>query len=215
MTIPVPTPIYRIIHVDNLKGILQRDGIFAPNFIPQDGIPYRTIHNEQVQEKRHVKQIYCGPGGVVHDYVGFYFGYLSVMMLNLKTGRVEGYNEGQEPLIYLISSCQAVAKGGGKFVFTDGHGIAAWTAYYDDLGHLDQVDWDMVYQRYWHDTDDDLDRQRRKQAEFLVHKSVPWSLVDSIAVIDKRMQGRVEAILAEFPEEKRRMVRIEQTWYYY
>lgn len=38
----------------------------------------------------------------MHDYVPFYFGPLSPMMLNLKTGRVAGYEEDQEPLIYLV-----------------------------------------------------------------------------------------------------------------
>ena len=30
----------------------------------------------------------------MHDYVPFYFGVLSPMLLQLKTGRVTGYNEG-------------------------------------------------------------------------------------------------------------------------
>jgi hypothetical protein len=47
--------------------------------------------------------------GALHDYVPFYFGFLSPMLLQLKTGRVTGYNEGQEPLVYLKSTVQAVA----------------------------------------------------------------------------------------------------------
>jgi hypothetical protein len=74
-----------------------------------------------------VRRIPCGPGGTIHDYVSFYFGYLSPMMLNLKTGRVPGYNEGQTPLIYLESSAQAVSESGGGFVFSVGHVIATFT----------------------------------------------------------------------------------------
>lgn len=92
------------------------------------------------------------------------------MLLQLKTGRVEGYNEGQEPLIYLVSSAQRVRDSGAGFVFSDGHGIAAFTEWYAGLADLDKVDWDMVFQRYWRDTVDDMDRQRRKQAEFLVYR---------------------------------------------
>ena len=33
---------------------------------------------------------------------------------------------------------------------------------------LDQVDWETVYQCYWRDEVGDMDRQRRKQAEFLM-----------------------------------------------
>ena len=46
------------------------------------------------------------------------------MLLNLKTGRVEGYNEGQAPLIYLTTTVQRVQDAGCQFVFSDGHGLA-------------------------------------------------------------------------------------------
>ena len=90
----------------------------APNHCPEDGRLYKTIHNEEVQDKRHITRIPCGPGGTIHDYVPFYFGYLSPMMLNLKTGRVPGYNEGQAPLIYLVTTAQTVRDSGAGFAFS-------------------------------------------------------------------------------------------------
>jgi len=110
MQAPVPTPIYRLIHVDNLPILLHRGGIHAPNKTPNDGLIYRTIHNVEIQQKRYLKKIPCSPGGVIHDYVPFYFGYLSPMMVQLKTGQVSGYDEGQEPLIYLVSHAQTIQK---------------------------------------------------------------------------------------------------------
>ncbi len=94
MSIPIPTPIFRFIHVDNLGMLLIRGALHAPNSTPNDGRAYRTVHRADVQDKRHHTLIPCGPGGTVHDYVPFYFGPLSPMMLNLKTGRVPNYNEG-------------------------------------------------------------------------------------------------------------------------
>jgi hypothetical protein len=70
------------------------------------------------------------------------------MMLQLKTGQVPGYNEGQEPLIYLVSSAQAVQSAGLKFAYSDGHGLATFTEWFDDLANLDAVDWTVVNQRY-------------------------------------------------------------------
>ena len=169
--VPDPTPILRFLHVDNLPVVLNRGGLHAPNHCPADGLTYRTIHNTDVQAKRQVKPVLVGPRGVIHDYVAFYFGPLSPMMLQLKTGQVTGYSEGQEPLVYLVSSAQAVEAAGHRFVFSDGHGIAAFTDWFDDLSRLDQVDWNMVGQRYWTDRADDSDRQRRKQAEFLVYRA--------------------------------------------
>ncbi len=78
----------------------------------------------------------------------FFLGYLSPMLLQLKTGRVPGYDEGQEPFIYLVSSAQVVAAAGILFVFSDGHWIAAFTDWYDDLSQLDKADsdkWKEIY----------------------------------------------------------------------
>src|SRR6266852_2984654 len=95
--VPHPTPIFRFVHVENLRTCMARGGMHAPNFTPNDGLPYRPIYNIEVQGKRAAVVVTCGPRGVVHDYVPFYFGYLSPMMFNLKTGRVPGYDEAQEP----------------------------------------------------------------------------------------------------------------------
>jgi len=151
----------------------------------------------------------------VHDYVPFYFGYLSPMMLNLKTGRVPGYNEGQELLIYLVTTCQAVQDNGTGFVFTDGHCLATLTDWFDDLTDLDRVDWNVVYERYWRDNLNDMDRQRRKQAEFLIHRFCAWELIKEIVVVNTAMKAKVEQIMATFPTDQRRVVRIRPDWYYY
>lgn len=215
MPIPNPTPIYRILHIDNLEIFLQRRGLFAPNFEPDDGLEYRTIHNTDIQRQRQTLCLNYGPCGVVHDYIPFYFGYLSPMMLQLKTGQVPGYNEGQEPLIYLVSTVQSVGEAGVEFVFSDGHGIAAFTDWYDDLADLDKVDWDMVYQRYWSDNVNDMDRQRRKQAEFLIHEFCDWKLICEIGVINDTLKRRVEMIMSSFPAKLHKTVRVQPQWYYY
>ncbi len=214
MNVPTPTPIFRFLHVDSLETCLRRGGLHAPKHTPDDGLLYKTIHNVDIQRQRRETPIPCGPRGVIHDYVAFYFGYLSPMLLQLKTRRVEGYDEGQDPLIYLVSTAQAVADSGAQFVFSDGHGIAVFTNWYDDLARLDQVDWNMVYQRYWADNLNDMDRQRRKQAEFLVHRRCDWSLIHEIGVLNERMKTRVEGILSRFSSGVNRPVNIRGEWYY-
>jgi hypothetical protein len=211
---PIPTLIFRIVHIDNLETLMRRGGLHAPSATPKDGLEYRVIHNTDIQAVRRVQKVPCGPCGTEHDYVPFYFGYLSPMLLQLKTGRVTGYNESQEPLVYLFASAQDVADANIPFVFSDGHGIAAFTEWYDDLCKLDQVDWDMVYQRYWADRPDDLDRQRRKQAEFLIHEFCPWSLINEIAVINQSVRMRVENIMADFDEGMKKPVSVKAEWYY-
>jgi len=214
MSVPVPAPIYRFLHIDNLEVYLCRCGLHAPNHTPANGLIYKTIHDIEIQQERSKRRIPCGPDGVIHDYVSFYFGYRSPMLFMLKTGRVKDYSEGQEALIYLVSSAQTVADAGVEFVFSDGHGIAMFTEWYDDLRMLDKVDWNMVYERYWSDTVDDPDRQRRKQAEFLIYKFCDWRLIQEIAVINSNMKLKVEAIMSRFPKDLQRPVSIRPGWYY-
>lgn len=212
---PQPTPILRLIHIRNLHVYLARCGIHAPNQEPEDGLVYQPNHDVEIQQKRGIEAVPCDPGGVVHDYVPFYFGYLSPMMLQLKTNRVSGYTEGQEPLIYLVSTAQVVRDSGTGFVFSDGHGIAAFTEWFNDLADLDKVDWGMVNERYWKEEPRDVDRQRRKQAEFLVSRFCRWELIQKIVVIDPTMQRGVKEILKNYSEDLRRPVQVKRDWYYH
>jgi hypothetical protein len=212
MPVPCPTPVYRLLHIDNLAVILECGGMHAPNHPPEAGCDYRVIHNVDIQKLRRQRPIPCGPGGTVHDYVAYYFGPRSPMLYQLHTGWVENYDEGQAPLIYAVSTVEAIVQAGLEFVFSDGHGIAAYTRWYDVLNDLDKVDWDMAYADYWADTVDDMDRQRRKQAEFLVHRFCPWDVVNRIGVLNDAIKERVERILRgkniSLPVEVRRQ------WYY-
>lgn len=212
MITPLPTPIYRLLHIDNLSICLERNGLWAANSEPKDGLAYRPIHHCQIQHTRHIRHIRCGPGGTMHDYVPFYFGPRSPMLLQLKTGQVEGYNEGQEPLIYLVSTAQAVQRQGLRFVFSDGHGIAAFTEWFDSLDDLDKVDWSTVYARYWSDTFEDMDKQRRKQAEFLIYQSCPLDIIDTIGVLSAAVKRRVQNILSEYGIDIQ--VQGKPDWYY-
>ena len=117
-------------------------------------------------------------------------------------------------MIYLVTTAQAVQQAGCRFVFSDGHGLARFTHWYDDLTRLDEVDWAIVGKRYWLDQPDDNDRQRRKQAEFLVWQALGWSLIRGIAVLDNTMWQRVETILDQFPQRTHPKVSPKPDWYY-
>jgi hypothetical protein len=49
--------------------------------------------------------------------------------------------------------------------------------------------------QYWNDTDNDPDRKRRRQAEFLVHEFFPWALVSYIGVYDRSIAETVDEII--------------------
>ncbi|WP_083800169.1 DarT ssDNA thymidine ADP-ribosyltransferase family protein [Desulfobacca acetoxidans] len=47
-----------------------------------------------------------------------------------------------------------------------------------------------------------MDRQRRKQAEFLIYRFCPWDLIQEIAVVNVGLRDRVRDIL---PTSSRRL----------
>lgn len=212
--VPDPTPILRFTHIENLRTILVRGAMHAPNCMPQDGLPMRLTHDSAVQAARAARQITKGPGGCIHDYVPFYFGPWSPMMLNLHTGKVAGYTEGQRPLIFLISTAQQVAEAKIGFVFTNGQALSRLSEPFDDLAELSQVDWALVRAKYWSNTSEDPDRQRRKQAEFLVHKACPWELVQGIAVYDEGIKRAVQETLSDFDRDCHRPINIRPDIYF-
>jgi hypothetical protein len=208
--------IYRMIHLDNLDVCLARGGIHAVNRVPNDGLDYRCIHYDTLQAIRHDRSVQIAgvERGTLHDYVPFYFGPRSPMLYALKNGRVEGYSEGQEPLIYLVAYAERVAECGYPFVFSDGHGIMKFSRWFDDLRDLHYVDWETVNANFWADTVEDNDRKRRKQAEFLVRDFCPWSLIHGVAVFTVRAKRRVEQIFSLHSEALRRVVKVNKGWYY-
>ena len=47
------------------------------------------------------------------------------------------------------------------------------TQFFNQPEYFAKLDWDTIYSEKWHNTQQDPDRQRRKQAEYLVKKCVP------------------------------------------
>ena len=65
------------------------------------------------------------------------------------------------------------------FVFTDGHAVDKFSTFYNanDFALIDKIlDIDAIKSKFWKD-DKDLDKKRRKEAEFLVENDVPISAI--------------------------------------
>jgi len=207
------TPIYRMVHIDCLPTILNRDAIHAPSCVPDDDLPYISIHAQQTQTDRGNTRVLCGPRGVIQDYIGFYFGPRSPMLYRLHTGwNVQKVD--QSNIIYLTSTAQAIAEADIDFVFTDRHTLAAVAAFRDGIADLEMVDFPIAYAEQWKTTSEHPDRQEKKQAEFLVHESMPWNLIDRIGVLNNEVAARVKDILDEHGERHQPPVLRKRSWYY-
>lgn len=209
---PDPTYIFHITALENLQKILAAGELRAKRTLEQEDTGYTNIAHETIQDRRNHKPVPCGPGGVLHDYVPFYFGPRSPMLFTLSRGNVEGFAGGQQSIVHLVSTVQDVQASALRFVFTDGHGIMELTDFYDQLAQLDEIDWPLMRAHYWADTDDDPDRKRRRQAEFLVHESFPVGLIRGIGVMNHQVKEEAETLIRglglKIP------VAVRTNWYY-
>ena len=209
----MPTPILHITHVDNLSAIIASGGLWSNNHRPASVKAPTSIAHAKIQDRRARAAVPCGARGTLHDYVPFYFGDRSPMLFANHKGQVPINTDGQRSIVYLVVEAEAVVAAGDGWAFTDGHAVMQpLTQYFDQLEDLQRLDWNAIRARNWADTPEDPDRKRRKQAEFLVHRFVPWSLVREVAVIDAAVQAKVGAALAAGAHQP--AVAIRPRWYY-
>lgn len=212
MTPPNPTRIFHITALENLRMILTTGELRSKQILALESREYTNIAHASIQDQRTNTTVPCGPRGVLHDYVPFYFGPRSPMLFTLSRGNVEGFSGGQHSIVHLVSTVQDVQAAELEFVFTDGHGIMVFTEFFDDLARLNEIDWPLMRERYWADTDDDPDRKRRRQAEFLVYERFPIQLIHGIGVMNEAVKTQVETLIQELGLKIQ--VAVTRHWYY-
>lgn len=186
--------IYRITHYSNLDFILKH-GMFSKNSLQKDP-NYYNIGDTSLIQSRGTKSISIQPGGTLNDYIPFYFGVHSPMLLKIHTGQVTGVTCGQSEIIYIVCSDTSIQSQKIPFIFTDGHAYNNLSKFDDNLSNLNNLDWGVINAKYWADDPQvDNDRQRRKQAEFLAFQKVPKDCILEIGVYDDNMKTIVDNIL--------------------
>lgn len=204
--------IYHITPFDNLSSILDQKGLYSKHEINNNHSRYSNIAHMSIQEKRMAKEVPVDPFQTLHHYVPFYFAPRSPMLYTVSQGNVEGFKGDQNSIIYIVSSIKNVIDAEIPYVFTDGHGIMNFTEFYNDIRFLDQIDWDVMKSLYWADTNDDPDRKRRRQAEFLVFGHLPLELVLGVGVKTHTVKEKVEALLVR--QNVFLKVKVLPKWYY-
>ena len=154
------------------------------------------------------RPILKGPDGVLGDYVPFNFCPRSVMLYVISQGLVDGYSEGQGRVIHLVSSVEKVIETGQPYLFTDRHAEPPEAEYFEGLGDLSKLRWDIIESNNW---GGDI-RRPIKQAEFLVHQSFPWTGVLEIGAMTKEAVEEVERIVSV--AEHRPPAQLHRDWYY-
>ncbi|WAH58497.1 DUF4433 domain-containing protein [Pseudomonas silvicola] len=181
--------IWRVVHRDNLPWILDH-GLHCENS-ERKAPAYVNIGNAELIDKRRTRCVPVHPGGVLSDYVPFYFTPFSVMMKNIHSGR-SVQKRGNEEIVVLVSSLHLISSLGLPFVFTNAHAYPDWTSYYTDLSSLDQIDWVILQRRDFKRDPDDPKKMERYQAEALIHQHLPMAGLLGIMCYTEAMKTSIE-----------------------
>ena len=183
-----------MVHIDNVEHIL-RHGLYSTD--QEDADPdYINIGDNGLIAQRREFEVPIDPGGNLGEYLPFYFGGHSPMLLNIKTGHRGITRRPQYDIVYFVCRVSDIIETCENWVFTDGHAKDAFTEFYNNIDELaNVVDWDIVKEQWWRNTEDDYDRQRRKQAEFLIKSHVPVSCIRAIVVKNQNKKDQIELIL--------------------
>ena len=187
---------FRIVHIQNLAAVLS-GGLHARN-APGASASYVNIGNAQLIDKRGYRPVPLPPGGVLNNYVPFYFTPYSPMAYNIKTG----YNvpkRSNDEIIILVAKYADLVSEGLTVLFTDRHAYLQAARYFSDAARLDQIDWILLQSRSFRRDPSDPEKMDRYQAELLVHGHVPLTALSAIVthspLIQHRVQSAVHAVI--------------------
>lgn len=200
--------IYHITHADNLTNIVHEGRLWCDAQRIARGLGNTNIGYSHIKERRMRHPVTAAAGGTLGNYVPFNFCPRSVMLYVVAQGH-ENYQEGQQPIVHLVSSVQTILTTGRPWFFTDRHADLGYANQFDALDKLDEVDWMVMPLRQW---GGDQELKEKRQAEFLVHDWCPWEAIEVIGVVNQGIAARVEAAIADTVHKPR--VEIHHDWYY-
>lgn len=207
------TYLYRIVHIDNLEFILCNNRLTTYSHAYSDS-NYVGIGEGELINLRTNHTIVTTNSGNSYcpscDFLPFYFSPRSVMLYRIKTGwnvpKIE-----QEKIIYFVYKLSDIIEH-SNFLFTDGHGYAKITQWFDDIAFLNQIDASDIKRSDWNNTEADADRQRRKQAEFWIENEIVLNLTTGIGVYNENALHLAQELCAK---HKRQIeIKVKPEYYY-
>ncbi len=222
---PRPVRLFHITAIDNLEMICQQGALLSKTRSQQLGLQYNNIAHSGAQAARAVKTVTDPPGGLVHEFVPFYFAPRSPMLSAIHNGRVQNCNYDQTDIIYFETTIEyALQNGLENFVFYDRNATLDYSQCFTDLNQLaSSVDWLTMTEsprldgfcKYFMNTHANpryVDRVEKRQAEFLIKEHVPLDWMTRIGVSDEAKALVAQSILAQ--NNVNLAVDIMSDWYF-
>lgn len=181
--------LFRMTHIENIPHILQY-GIThsSSNNANQN---FKPIGDSSLISTRN--DFVLNNGKCLGEYIPFYFGVRMPMLYVIQHGFNMVSPTNAEDIVYCISSVQKIIDLQLEFVFTDGHTVDSFSSQYtiEDIADIeDIIDWNAVEAKYWKD-ENDLDRKRRKESEFLVSGDIAISAVLGYGVLNEKAKSKL------------------------
>ena len=192
---PQKALIWRILHLDNLPWVLH-NGLHCGNSKVKTPA-WVSIGNDELISKRASHPVPIALGGMLNDYVPFYFTPFSVMMRNIHTGWGGVRQRANEEIVILVSSLHHAKAQTLPFVFTDSHAYYQWANFYDDLSSLDKIDWGVLQRRDFKRDQEDPAKFERYQAEALIHGACPITGLLGIVCYTEAIKMSIETRLKD------------------
>lgn len=223
MPAPRPLRIFHITAIPNLVGIAKSKMLYANGVLQKKKITHSNIAYQGAQGKRATKLVAKPPGGVIHDYVPFYFAPRSPMLGAINEGRVEGCQHRQQDVVHFETTVEAIVERGLHYVFYDYNATLDFANCYSDLKDLEKINWELFHEspcmdgycKYFFNRRDNVKyfvRMETRQAEFLVYTSVPLDLIRIVGVYDESKAKEVRKI---FDDAKINIpVEVKSAWYF-
>jgi hypothetical protein len=215
----MPTPshpkIYHITHVDNLPAIIGAKRLLSDADMLKSGGPSMMVGMTRIKQRRltEIKLDECYPNDFVGEYVPFYFCPRSVMLYMISRRNSElTYQGGQGPIVHLEADLHKVIEWAEersrKWAFSLSNAGAYGVDFRNEVDKLEEINWLAVAANSWGNSN----TKHWKQAEFLLHKSFPWSLVDRIGVHDNAVAQQTAQTLVAADHHPQ--IEIKRDWYY-
>lgn len=211
---PAQPKIFHIAHADRLPSMVADGGLWCDRRMLARAAAGTVIGMGGIKQRRLTLPVRCHLGTYVGDYVPFYFCPRSIMLFVIHCANHPelAYHGGQGPIVHLEADLHRVVAWaeaeGHRWAFSLSNAGAVYARFRASLADLDEINWSAVAATDFRSAD----INEGKQAEFLVHDSFPWSLVDRIEVYSRTVAQQVIGAMLGIPH--RPMVEIRPDWYY-
>lgn len=190
--------LFRMIHIENISHVWKFGITKIDSANSNDN--YRSIGDASLINNR--SNFVIPNGNSLGNYIPFYFWHRMPMLYVMQKGFNGVTPSLPQDVVYCITNISNIIEHEIDYVFTDGHAVDSFTSFYlpkDILKVEEELDFKAIKDNFWKD-ENDLDKKRRKEAEFLIARDIPTSAIYIFAVFNQVAKDKL--IQLGIPDDK-------------